>query len=174
MSAMAEHWAMPEDEQDDRPRRRVEMEEAVDESRRRKTLADCTLPDGFRLVTPQPRQMVIDGLLIWSFLMEFTPWSGADQRPLYHIARYEMRVPDDCQMRWALSDFTRDLVDEGYDVGDAVGFAVNGIARKRRRLNELMLKTESKLAGKIKGDGAYFSREILRCPAKPARHGIAA
>lgn len=178
VSAAAEQWAGagngPDDEQEDRPLRRLSFEETIDERRNRKSLVDCSLPDGFELVTPRPRQMVVDGLLIWSFMLKFEPWNGPDRSPLYHVARYEMRVPDDYQMRWALTDFTRDLVDEGYDVGDAIGFAPSGVARDARVLHELMLKTESKLAGKIKGNGVYFGREMLRCPAKRHAQRVAA
>ena len=54
-----EHWAMADDEKDDRPLRRAGTDETIDESRKRKRLEDCTLPEGFTLVTPRPRQMVI-------------------------------------------------------------------------------------------------------------------
>jgi hypothetical protein len=164
---MSEHWAMSDDDQDDRPARRQDFEDQVEERRKRKTLADCGLPDGFRLVTPKPRQMVQEGLLVWSFVIEFVPWNGYDLRPCYHASRYETRIPDDMQMRWALSDFTKELMEEGYDVGDAVGFAIEGkVPAKGKRLNGLLLKTESKLAGKIRFDGAVFSREMLTKPAK--------
>ena len=161
-----EHWAMADDEKDDRPLRRAGTDETIDESRKRKRLEDCTLPEGFTLVTPRPRQMVMEGLLIWSFILKFEPWSG-DRRTLYHVARYELRIPDDMQMSWALSDFTRDLVEDGVDVGEAAAFVSGATsARGPRRLNELLLKTESKLAGKIRGGGAYFAREVLRRPAR--------
>ncbi len=104
------NWTDPED--DDRPRREASLEERVDERRGLKRLADCRLPEGFRLESERPKQYVIDGLMLYGFVLSYHVPGKAR---CYHLQRYEATVNDEVQMQWALEDFTRELRDAGYE-----------------------------------------------------------
>lgn len=143
------HWM--DKEGDDRPRRGQGMEERVDQRRRHKALADCTLPEGFRLLTPIPCQVVTEGLLIYSFVLAYEnnfnvggPIYNRDV--FFHVQRYEYSVQDDIQMEWALSDFMRDLREAGIDVVDTKSMGSSRV-RTYGQHTELPLRGESKLAG---------------------------
>lgn len=102
-------WNDPDTERDERPRN---VEEQVQMRRARKTLEDCELPEGFRLVTPQPKQFWMSNQLVWGFKLAWAKVDGKGNRGVdeyYHVARYEPRVSDEVQMRWALEDFGREL-----------------------------------------------------------------
>jgi hypothetical protein len=81
------------------------MDEQVEMRCKTKRLADCELPEGFRLVTKTPRQYWIDSQLRWGFELAF-----GEHR---HIARYIQQVADDVQMQWAIADFTAELMFNG-------------------------------------------------------------
>jgi hypothetical protein len=81
------------------------MDEQVEMRCKTKRLRDCELPEGFRLVTPIPRQYWIESQLRWGFELAF-----GEHR---HVARYLMQVADDVQMQWAIQDFTAELLFKG-------------------------------------------------------------
>jgi hypothetical protein len=109
-------WNDTDDERDERPRN---FEEQVEMRRGKKRLEDCELPEGFRLVTPQPRQFWMINQLVWAFKLT---WARVDrngvrgQDEYEHVARYEQRISDEVQLRWALDDFSRELERERGDV----------------------------------------------------------
>ena len=150
------------DDRDDRPRLCRTPEEMYDTRRARKNLTDCSLPEGFRLLTPRPVQRVMEGLLQWAFLLEFTTQSG--QRWCYE-QRYEMHISDDTQMEWAMTAFLAELHEAGYAKPQirAVPFAAEGRSRVRQ---ELKLVASSQLAGAPVGGGASFGG--VRRPAMHA------
>jgi len=85
------------------------------EMRHRKTLKDCTLPEGFRLVTPEPRQFWMEGQLRWGFKLAWAHVSAQGRGPdeWDFVARYEERVPDEFQMQWAIDEFQGELLAAG-------------------------------------------------------------
>jgi hypothetical protein len=83
----------------------ITMEAHVEMRTKAKRLAECELPEGFRLITPTPRQYWIDSQLRWSFELAF-----GEHR---HVARYIQQVADDVQMQWAIQDFTAELLFKG-------------------------------------------------------------
>lgn len=102
-------WNDTDNEWEDRPRN---VEEQVELRRAKKTLADCPLPEEFRLVTVQPKQFWIHNQLVWGFKLAWARVDGQGRRgaeEYEHVARYEPRIADEVQMRWAVDDFTREL-----------------------------------------------------------------
>jgi hypothetical protein len=81
------------------------MDEQVEMRCKTKRLADCELPEGFRLITRTPRQYCLDSQLRWGFKLAF----GEHE----FTARYLMEVADDVQMQWAIQDFTAELLFKG-------------------------------------------------------------
>jgi hypothetical protein len=53
-------------------------------------VADCELPEGFRLINRTPRQYWLDHQLRWAFKLRF----GTHE----HVARYHQQVSDEMQM----------------------------------------------------------------------------
>jgi hypothetical protein len=72
-------------------------------------LADCTLPKGMRLVTARPRQAVVDGQMVWVFVLAYD--ESAKER-WYHQQRFEAEIAEEIQMRWAIREFVTALRDE--------------------------------------------------------------
>jgi hypothetical protein len=68
-------------------------------------LADCELPQGFRLLTRTPRQYWLEQQLRWSFELAF-----GEHR---HVALYLQQVSDEMQMQLAIQDFTAELLFKG-------------------------------------------------------------
>lgn len=110
------------------------MEEMVDARRRQMKLAECTLPEGIRLVTAQPKQTVMEGLLVWAFVLGFKAEGlaylgdvraedagAAGGMELYHTQRYWPGVAEDVQMRWALREFAAELEQVGVNLSGEVG-----------------------------------------------------
>lgn len=95
-----------------------EVEAQVEMRIRAKRLSDCGLPQGFRLVTPEPRQFWMNSQLIWAFQLEYL----GDSQPRRFVMRYHQQVSDETQMRWALEDFTGELVMTGLKLGDLKEF----------------------------------------------------
>jgi hypothetical protein len=87
------------------------MDEQVEMRCKTKRLADCELPEGFRLVTKTPRQYWLDQQLRWSFEIAFGEHS--------FVARYDQQVADDIQMQWAIADFTAELLFKGVSLSQA-------------------------------------------------------
>lgn len=105
-------WNDDDDDPDDRPR---SIEEQVQMRAHSKRLEDCTLPEGFRLVTPRPRQFWMDHQLMWAFCLA---WTGLHVEYRF-VARYHATVCDEHQLRWALEEFTGELLAAGMPVGDS-------------------------------------------------------
>lgn len=84
-----------------------EIDEQVEMRCKSKRLSDCELPEGFRLVTPAPRQYWLNQQLQWAFELRFR------DHPYPHIARYHQQVSDEMQMHWAIADFTAYLLFNG-------------------------------------------------------------
>lgn len=82
-----------------------EIDEQVEMRCKTKRLVDCELPEGFRLVTPAPRQYWMNQQLRWAFKLEF----GEHK----FVARYHQQVSDEMQMQWAVADFTAELMFKG-------------------------------------------------------------
>lgn len=102
-------WNDTTNEWDERPRN---VEEQVELRRHRKQLAECELPEGFRLVTPYPKQFWMGTQLLWGFKLAWAKVDGRGRRgadQYMHVARYEMGISDEVQMRWAVDDFAREL-----------------------------------------------------------------
>lgn len=98
---------------DEKPEKKFrEMEELVAIRAKAKRLADCSLPEGIRLVTPHPRQFWIENQMVWGFCLA---WGQVDRLgnrgkdEFYHVERYDQRIPDEVQMGWALEAFSTDL-----------------------------------------------------------------
>lgn len=87
------------------------MDEQVEMRCKTKRLADCELPDGFRLVTRTPRQYWLEQQLRWSFELAFGEHT--------FVARYLQQVSDDMQMQWAIADFTAELMFKGVSLREA-------------------------------------------------------
>jgi len=107
------------------PRSRL-IEEQVELRRHQKQLKDCELPMGFRLLTSEPKQFWMGWQLVWGFKLGWGP-SDAQGNLLFgvkhtHTARYEQRIADEPQMRWALEDFTRELEAKGVRLGNVSDF----------------------------------------------------
>lgn len=89
-----------------------DIEEVVEIRATSKRLADCDLPAGFVLLTPRPRQFVLDNQLVWAFCIA---WARVDRHgkrgpdEFFHVERYDPRIKDEIQMEWALTDFTNEL-----------------------------------------------------------------
>ena len=81
------------------------MDDQVEMRCKTKRLADCELPEGFRLATRMPKQFWMGHQLIWGFKLTF----GVHE----HTARYHQQVSDDVQMQWAIQDFTAELLFKG-------------------------------------------------------------
>jgi hypothetical protein len=81
------------------------MDEQVEMRCKTKRLADCELPEGFRLTTPAPRQYWLDHQLRWCFELAF-----GEHR---YVARYIQQASDEMQMKWAIQDFTAELMFKG-------------------------------------------------------------
>lgn len=95
-------WNEPEDRGQEVERT---LEAQVEMRRKTKSLTDCSLPEGFRLVTPVPRNLLIKGLVKRSIVLAFGP---ADDT--YYFAQvYECEVSDEVQLGWALEEFTNEL-----------------------------------------------------------------
>lgn len=96
------------------------IDDQVEMRRRNKPLAECSLPEGFRLVTPTAKQFWIKGQLTWCFELAWAPIDrkgnrGEDQHK--HVSRYIWTVPDELQLCWALSDFMKELADKDVKLG---------------------------------------------------------
>lgn len=89
----------------------VTVDEQVEMRCKTKRLADCELPEGFRLITRTPRQYWLEQQLRWSFELSF-----GEHR---HVARYLQQVSDEMQMQWAIADFTADLMFKGVSLREA-------------------------------------------------------
>ena len=80
-----------------------------------KNLSQCELPDGFRLVTPKPKQAWIDHQVRWVFILGWAPVDIQGRRwcedRYISIFRYCETVPDEIQMQWAVQQFTRELTE---------------------------------------------------------------
>lgn len=89
-------------------------EEQVEARRKFKRLPDCELPEGFRLVSPRPKQYWMGNQLVWGFCLAWARVKngvrGADE--YLHVARYYPTVSDEPQMRWAIEDFTAELAEQ--------------------------------------------------------------
>ena len=88
-----------------------EIEEQVEMRARAKRLVDCELPDGFRLVTPEPKQYWLEHQLRWGFCVA---WAGVHVEYRY-VARYLQTVSDEAQLNWTIDDFRRELEAAGID-----------------------------------------------------------
>ena len=106
-------WNDDTKEWDERPRN---VEEQVDLRRRRKRLVDVELPEGFRLVTREPKQFWMDHQMRWGFMLAWGRVGKGDEYS--HVGRYESMVSDEIQMEWALADFTRELDNAGVRQSD--------------------------------------------------------
>lgn len=92
---------------------------AEKETHKRKRLRDCTLPEGFRLVTPEPRQFVMDGQLRYGFKLAWGRVDAQGRRgpdEWAFVARFEEFVPAEFQMQWAIDDFQRELHAGGVNI----------------------------------------------------------
>lgn len=89
----------------------VTVDEQVEMRCKTKRLADCELPEGFRLITRTPRQYWLEQQLRWSFELAF-----GEHR---HVARYLQQVSDEMQMQWAIQDFTAELMFKGVSLSQA-------------------------------------------------------
>ena len=99
---------------DNLPEERCKLiEEQVDARAKRKTLAECGLPEGFRLVTATPKQFWINKQLTWAFMLGWAPMDRQGVRQsedLYlSVFRYDWRIADELQMRWAVDEFAGEL-----------------------------------------------------------------
>lgn len=108
-------WNDPDNERDERPRN---VEEQVEQRRKKKRLVDCELPEGFHLVTPWPKQFWIGTQVRWGFQLA---WAKVDRNgnrgeEETFVAQYEPTIADEVQMRWALDDFSRKLEVAGTNV----------------------------------------------------------
>jgi hypothetical protein len=114
-------WNQPEPEPL-MPHAKASIEERMDVRRKwgMKRLVDCSLPDGFRLVTVRPKQMWIEQQVRWAFMLGFVQRGRAE---VLHVARYESNLPDALQMQWALGDFIRNLTVAGYEVSRGISLA---------------------------------------------------
>src|SRR5258708_7042660 len=81
------------------------MDDQVEMRCKSKRLADCELPEGFRLITRAPRQYWLDHQLRWSFELAFGDHN--------FVTRYIEQVSDEMQMQWAIADFTAELLFKG-------------------------------------------------------------
>jgi hypothetical protein len=102
-------WNEIDSEWEERPRG---TEELVQFRRRKKRLVDCELPEGFRLVTPEPRQFWLGTQVRWGFCLGWAKrdrFGNAVGEECFHVARYEPGISDEVQLRWAVDDFTREL-----------------------------------------------------------------
>lgn len=70
-----------------------------------RSLRECSLPAGFRLVHPQPKQSVVRGQVRWVFVLGYGEY--------YEIFEYNQEVPDEAQLAWAVDSFRRQLLAEG-------------------------------------------------------------
>jgi hypothetical protein len=116
-------WNETDAEWDERPRN---IEEQVELRRTRKRLEDCELPEGFRLVTPKPKQFWMSSQVRWGFCVAWAKVDGQGLRgadEYFYVARYEPGVTDEVQMRWALDDFSREL--------DVAGRKVHGAGQAK-------------------------------------------
>jgi len=91
------------------------IDDQVQMRARAKRLEDCELPEGFRLVTPRPRQFWMDHQLMWGFQLA---WSGVHVEYMF-VARYYPTVCDEHQLNWALDEFTGELIAAGMPVGES-------------------------------------------------------
>lgn len=101
------------------------MEDTVDARRRQMKLADCPLPEGMRLMTAAPKQTVMEGLLVWAFVLACEVVIGTDMGKarrvwLYHTQRYWPGVQEDVQMRWALRQFAVEMERTGVEFSSEV------------------------------------------------------
>lgn len=88
------------------------MDDQVEMRCKAKRLCDCELPEGFKLVTPRPRQYWLDHQLRWGFELSYTP-KHMHVTTFRHVARYIQQVTDETQMHWAVDDFTAELISAG-------------------------------------------------------------
>lgn len=86
-------------------------DEQVEMRCKTKRLCDCELPEGFKLLTPTPRQYWLDHQLRWCFELAF-----GEHR---HVARYIQQASDEMQMTWAIQDFTAELMFKGVSIKEA-------------------------------------------------------
>lgn len=89
------------------------IEEMIDQRRNRKKLADCELPNGFRLVNREPKQIPMEGQLRWAFVLAWAP-KGKDE--YFSVHRYEQAMSDEVQMGWAIEEFSKELQDAGVSI----------------------------------------------------------
>lgn len=112
--AIAYHplWNDPDLPDPDRREMR-KMESLVDLRAHSKRLQDCALPDGFRLITVQPKQFWIDQQLVWGFALGWAPVDIQGRRwcedRWSFVARYDWRIADEVQINWAVAEFAREL-----------------------------------------------------------------
>jgi hypothetical protein len=91
------------------------VEDQVEMRLHSKHLAQCELPEGFRLVTPTPKQAWVDQQLMWVFVLGWAPVDIQGRRwcedRYQSVFRYHQVIPDEIQMQWAVGQFTRELVE---------------------------------------------------------------
>lgn len=104
-------WIDADDIQDPRCR---DIEEQVEMRKSQKRLCDCSLPEGFRLVRPDPRQLRMNNQLRWAFVVAWHDRLGVAR--YFYAAAYDHRIPDETQLGWALDDFSRELREAGVTV----------------------------------------------------------
>jgi hypothetical protein len=83
------------------------LEEVIERAwKRKKTLADCELPEEFRLETPRPKQYWMGHQLVWGFCLVWAPikFGVRGKEEFRFVARYHPHVDDELQMRWAIDD----------------------------------------------------------------------
>lgn len=91
---------------DNMPEERCNLiDEQIAARARRKTLRECRLPEGFTLLTLEPKQFWIEKQLTWGFSISF--------KDFWYVARYDWRIADEIQMTWALDEFRRELDEVG-------------------------------------------------------------
>lgn len=85
------------------------IEEWIDSRRFHPTLesaAERLLPPGMTLLTPRPRRSVMRGLVRRVFVLGF---ECSDNRVITHTEEHCDEIPEDAQLRWAISRFEEHL-----------------------------------------------------------------
>jgi hypothetical protein len=85
------------------------MEERIDAKRWMPSLADAAprlLPEGMMLLTPNPCQAVMDGLVRRIFILGFL---CRDKRVVTHVEEHCEEIAADAQLRWAIERFENHL-----------------------------------------------------------------
>jgi len=57
------------------------------------------------------------------------------KKTFYYVARHEAGIPDEVQMRWALEDFRRELIQEGAILQEMKEFLPNPQTSRRRKVS---------------------------------------